>query len=40
VIAFAVAALVTLDPMALFWPRSSTSSPLGRSLGSSAAAPR
>jgi hypothetical protein len=39
VIAFAVAALVTLDPMALFWPRSSTNSPMARGLGSSAAAP-
>jgi hypothetical protein len=39
VIAFTVAALVTLDPMALFWPRSSTSSPVARGLGSSATAP-
>jgi hypothetical protein len=39
VIAFTVAALVTLDPMAIFWPRSSTSSPVARGLGSSATAP-
>jgi hypothetical protein len=39
VIAFTVAALVTLDPMALFWTRSSTSSSMARGLGSSAVAP-
>jgi hypothetical protein len=39
VIAFTVAALVTLDPMALFWTRSSTSSPMARGLGTSATAP-
>jgi len=40
VIAFAVAALVTLDPMALFWPRATSASPTGRSLGSRAVSPR
>jgi len=39
VIAFTVAALVTLDPLALFWPRSSSESPVSRGLGSSAVAP-
>jgi hypothetical protein len=39
VIAFTVAALVTLDPLALLWPRSTSGSPLGRSLGSTSVAP-
>jgi hypothetical protein len=39
VIAFTVAALVTLDPMALFWPRATADSPTGRGLGSTAVAP-
>ena len=39
VIAFTVAALVTLDPLALFWPRSSSDSSIGRSLGSTSVAP-
>jgi hypothetical protein len=36
VIAFTVAALVTFDPLALFWPRSGTSPSAARRLGSSA----
>ena len=39
VIAFTVAALVTLDPMALFWTRSTSGSPVRHGLGSSAVAP-
>jgi len=39
VIAFTVAALVTLDPMALFWTRSTSDSPIRHGLGSSAVAP-
>jgi hypothetical protein len=39
VIAFTVAALVTLDPMALFWTRSASDSPVRHGLGSSAVAP-
>jgi hypothetical protein len=39
VIAFTVAALVTIDPMALFWPRTASDSPTGRALGSTAVAP-
>ena len=39
VIAFAVAAVVTLDPMALFWPRATSDSAVGRGLGSTVVAP-
>ena len=37
VIAFTVSALVTLDPLALFWPRSTSDSSIRSGLGSSAA---
>jgi hypothetical protein len=37
VIAFTVAALVTIDPMALFWPRATADSTVRHELGSSAA---
>ena len=40
IIGFAVAALVTLDPMALFWPRSTTTSSAARGLETQVAAPR
>ena len=39
VIAFAVAALVTLDPMALFWSRATSDSAVGRSMGTTVVAP-
>jgi hypothetical protein len=39
VIAFTVAALVTLDPMALFWPRETSDSAVGRGMGSTVVAP-
>jgi hypothetical protein len=34
VIAFTVAALVTLDPMALFWTRATSGAPVRHGLGS------